>query len=298
MSGCKNKMKSQFKFDKYPNPQKIRENWISLDGFWNYSQDNPDTTHFPVEGIHHSIIKVPFCPESKMSGINCTNDYIKECWYSKEFTIPDDWLHKNVLLNFGAVYHKCNIWVNGKFIYQHTGGHVPFSISLKDVLQKKNLVVVQVISDVLSGQQPLGKQSKNLSPSGCFYTRTTGIWQSVWLELVPDTYIKNFEINASYLNESLDIKIIPSENSKQQLSSKITVKDSLGKVVSECSQETQVPFEFKLHIEDIEPWSMENPYLYSLEIELESETGTDTIHSYFGFRDIELKNGQFYSMGQ
>ena len=132
---------------------------------------------------------MPFCPESRLSGVE-HKDFISACWYRRSFKVEQRWLEGRVLLHFGAVYYDCKIWVNDTLVGHHRGGHSSFSMDVTDSVRAgENTVVVYAHSDVRSRLQPSGKQSPKHFGAGCFYTRTTGIWQTVWLEPVPAAYI-------------------------------------------------------------------------------------------------------------
>ena len=189
------------KKQEFYNPQFERENWVSLNGEWDFQILSPLMNE-------KKKINVPFCPESKASGIE-HKDFIKECEYSLDYNV-NSFKDKSVILHFGAVYYEAIVFVNGKKVGRHFGGYTPFSFDITSFVNEgKNNLSVKVFSD-LTANQPSGKQSRKPMSYGCFYTRTTGIWQSVWLEYVPKKhleYVKYFpNINDCSVNVEVGVK--------------------------------------------------------------------------------------------
>lgn len=176
--------------NEYPRPQLVRENWLNLNGEWQFEIDNAmcgeEKGFFKRDGLEQRII-VPFCPESKLSGIN-NKDFMLCVWYRRDFEIPEGWHGKNVLLHFGAVDYRAVVYVNGEYVGEHRGGYTPFSFDITHFLREEgNYVTLCAYDDVRSHNQPAGKQCPVLRSCGCSYTRTTGIWQTVWLESVDES---------------------------------------------------------------------------------------------------------------
>jgi len=182
----------------YPRPQFQRDGWLNLNGAWNFAFDfgqsgEESGWHENPSALDREIL-VPFCPESKLSGIGYT-DFIPAVWYHRNFEIPAEWSNQRVILHFGAVDYDCRAWVNGKLVGRHYGGSSSFSFDITDALRSgDNQLVVCARDDVRSGIQPRGKQSTQLRSHGCLYTRTTGIWQTVWLEAVNVNHIESVRI--------------------------------------------------------------------------------------------------------
>lgn len=167
----------------YPRPQFERAQWINLNGTWTFDFDfgksGKDRNYQSVEKFGKNIT-VPFCPESKLSGVEYT-DFIEQMWYQRNLSIPSDWNGKKILLNFGAVDYCAEIYIDGKFVQRHFGGSSSFSVDLTRYVQpgKTHNLVICVKDDLRSGLQTGGKQCGNYYSGGCSYTRTTGIWQTV-----------------------------------------------------------------------------------------------------------------------
>ncbi len=177
---------------RYPRPQLRRAGWQSLDGPWRFCFD--DTRRFTVpahvEGAWSHTIEVPFAPESARSGIGDTG-FHAACWYEREFEPPPESQDGHVLLHFGAVDYEAQVWVNGRRVGAHTGGHTPFSFDVTDVLAPDGPQRVTVLAedDPHDLAKPRGKQDWQREPHSIWYPRTTGIWQTVWVERVPDVYV-------------------------------------------------------------------------------------------------------------
>lgn len=175
----------------YPRPGFVRDDWLTLNGTWQFAFDPGDSGL--ERGLVHSElperITVPFCPESELSGIGDT-DFHQAVWYRRTVRIPEDWRGRRPVLHFGAVDHDATVWVNGREVARHSGGFTSFSADLGGVVSAGDEAVVVVRArDPRQGPQARGKQSGQYANYSCHYTRTTGIWQSVWLEPVADTHL-------------------------------------------------------------------------------------------------------------
>ncbi len=181
----------------FPRPQFDRgdANWLNLNGPWEYQTDrglSGEQRGYQNGAPFSETITVPFCRESELSGIN-DKDFCQAVWYRKTLTLPEGWnakAGKRILLHIGACDYITKVWVNGTYLGDHIGGYVAFSFDITHALcEGENTITIGVRDDVRSGNQPAGKQSHQYHSFGCFYTRTTGIWQTVWLECVPVDYI-------------------------------------------------------------------------------------------------------------
>ena len=184
----------------YPRPQLVRENWMNLNGEWQFEADNSrigmERAFYQREELNGKII-VPFCPESRLSGVENV-DFMNAVWYRREVELPEAWTGKQILLHFGAVDYAARVYVNGSLAGTHRGGYTPFCFNITAYLRPgKNSIVVYAEDDVRSGNQPAGKQSGKYASAGCYYTRTTGIWQTVWLEPVDTVSIRNVKYRSN-----------------------------------------------------------------------------------------------------
>ena len=176
---------------KYPRPQMVRKDWLNLNGLWEYAivaRDEQQPQNFDGQ------ILVPFPVESALSGVMKPVGEKKRLWYRRTFKISNKWANQRILLHFGAVDWETIVWVNGKRVGTHRGGYDPFTFDITEALNKTGAqeIVLSVWDPTDTGYQPRGKQVKN--PHGIWYTSTTGIWQTVWLEPVSKAYIKSLKI--------------------------------------------------------------------------------------------------------
>lgn len=196
----------------HPQPQMKREHWKNLNGEWDFSFD------FGCSGIDQKWqegktdwekkILVPFCPESDLSGIGY-KDFIPGVWYHRTITLTGEELKGDLLLHFGAVDYDARVWINGVEAGRHQGGYVSFTFDItKLVKEGENDITLFAADDVRSGKQPKGKQSHFFYSIGCDYTRTTGIWQTVWLEWVPESYIEKVQYYPNLAEATLGIKAV------------------------------------------------------------------------------------------
>ena len=180
----------------YPRPQFVRSAWQNLNGAWEFRIDHgkrgrPDS-HFD------KTILVPFCPESKLSGIE-NRDFMESVWYRRTVILTHEQLAGRVLLHFGAVDYACTAFLNGQKCGTHRGGYSSFQFDITEYVHAgENTLVVHAVDHQRGGKQPHGKQCDKYHSKGCFYTRTTGIWQTVWLEFVPRMYLKSVQVTTDY----------------------------------------------------------------------------------------------------
>ncbi|MBS4204882.1 glycoside hydrolase family 2 protein [Lederbergia citrea] len=282
----------------YPRPQMVRPEWMNLNGNWEFEIDHGKSgkqRNWFDTGYHFSEnIIVPFCPESELSGIGNT-DFMEAVWYKRNFSIPERWNNKRVLIHFGAVDYDTEVWVNGKSVGKHRGGYSSFSFDITDFVSSgNNVVTVCAEDDVRSGLQPRGKQSGLYYSHGCDYTRTTGIWQTVWLECVPETYISNVKFYPDPDNSCVHIEAELKGNYDDQLSieafAKYQGKDVGSKLAAVSGQKARLTVE----LSESHLWEPGNPELYDLQISLlKNEKKLDVIDSYFGLRHIKLDGMAF-----
>jgi beta-galactosidase/beta-glucuronidase len=265
----------------YPRPQMVRDIWMNLNGLWTYAI-TPASDGQPVSFAGN--ILVPFAVESALSGVGKTVGKDNRLWYKHSFTVPSNFKNKNVLLHFGAVDWRCEVFVNGKSVGQHEGGYDPFSFDVTAVLKKSGSqeIVVSVWDPSDEGPQPRGKQVK--SPNSIWYTPVTGIWQTVWLEAVPKTYIESTKNIPDLDKKSLNVKAV-FKNSQPGDKLKVTAFDGTQKV----AEQESATDELSLAISNPKLWSPTNPFLYDLTISLvRNGKVIDEVKSYFGMRKISM----------
>ncbi len=264
----------------YPRPQMVRKDWLNLNGLWQFQIGELQDP--PIGQTLKEQILVPFPMESALSGIEKHADHI---WYRRTFTIPKNWAGQHVLLHFGAVDWETTVWLNGKKIGVHRGGYDPFSFDLTDALKPgENELIVGVTDPTDSGTQPIGKQ--RIKPHGIFYTPTTGIWQTVWLEPVPSkAHIEDFVITPDVDAGAVRIKVIAPGATEAN----IDVLDGGQVIATRASQSLD---NIVLPMPGAHLWSPDDPHLYDLRIDI--DRGADSVQSYFGMRKIEIKSdGKF-----
>ncbi|HIS23075.1 MAG TPA: galactose-1-epimerase [Candidatus Cryptobacteroides intestinipullorum] len=267
----------------YPRPIMERTGWINLNGLWDYAivdigKDFPDSPD--------GKILVPFAAESVLSGVGKTVGEEKELLYRTEFSIPDEWRKKRIILNFGAVDWKAEVLVNGVITGSHTGGYTPFSIDITDAVSKKgkNILTVRVWDPTDKGFQPRGKQVSK--PEGIWYTPVTGIWQTVWLEAVNAAYISGLKITPDIDRKTVEISAdLTGCDNNYVLTADILDKEktiATGKSFNSRTITVTMP-------EDIKLWSPDSPFLYDLEIKLvHNGNVTDEVRSYTAMRKYSI----------
>lgn len=285
----------------YPRPQFERNAWINLNGEWTYSFDfggsGLEREWFKSTGFDQKII-VPFCPESKLSGVEY-KDFINHMWYHRTISIPQDWANKQVLLNFGAVYYKSEIYIDGVFAARHFGGTSSFQVDITPYVkagQTHNLVVY-VESDVRSTHQPSGKQNLQFASYGCNYTRTTGIWQTVWMEAVHPEGLQSVQMIPDI--DQLQLIIRPRFYKELGGKLEVTLKDN-GKVVSKETVAANSLSTVILPVKKMKTWSPENPFLYDVELRVIDKAGNvvDEVKSYAGMRKVHIEGKKIYLNNQ
>ena len=279
----------------YPRPQLVRTDWLCLNGRWQFEVDQGDSgldRGLVTRPLRGSII-VPFCPESKLSGVENT-DYLNAVWYRREVAIPAKWKGRRILLHFQASDYDTFVWANGTEVGRHRGGMTPFSCDLTGVaVPGKKVTLVVRARDNARETMPSGKQAWTYANAGCHYTRTTGIWQTVWLEPVPKrANLQRPKIVPDLANGRFSIEQ-PVQGAQAGLTYRARLRDAQG-VVSETSTRCGEGFYPRLDLpvpaERVRPWSPEDPHLYDLELELLDEQGqvVDTARSYAGLRSVAI----------
>ena len=239
----------------YPRPQMKRDRYLNLNGTWQLTAEGYD-----------GPIAVPFCPESRLSGVDKHFPDGSTIVYRRNFTLPEDFHLGRVLLHFGAVDQIAEIYVNQLFVGSHTGGYESFCFDITDVLKAENSLEVRVIDDLRDHILPYGKQT--LQRGGMWYTPVSGIWQTVWLESVPENYVNSLDIQVTM--DSATITVTPALNGT------VTLAEQAFPLVDGKAVVTP---------QDPHLWTPEDPYLYYFTL----TAGEDRIESYFALRTLEIK---------
>ncbi|MEX2477156.1 MAG: sugar-binding domain-containing protein [Gracilimonas sp.] len=266
----------------YPRPQMERSEWKNLNGLWNYAiQPFLEGTPENWEGE----ILVPFSIESALSGVKKRVGPDNKLWYQRTFTVPEDWDDERVMIHFGAVDWRTEVWINGKKAGSHDGGYTGFSIDITDALnnESEQEITVSVWDPTDEGFQPRGKQVRD--PESIWYTPTTGIWQTVWLEPIPEVAIENLKMNPEINDEYLSLKVNGSSKAEgYMVKAEAYAGESKAGEVEGPLNET-----LKLSVNDPRLWSPEDPFLYDLKVKLyKGGQKVDEVKSYFGMREVSI----------
>ena len=275
----------------HPRPDAYRPNWLTLNGRWQFEidKDNDGLSRGLTSGKDlAATILVPFCPESRLSGIGNT-DFMKHVWYRRSFELPEAMHEKRILLHFGAVDYQVWVYLNGQLVGQHIGGCVPFVFEITRFLRPgSNELVVRVFDDAASGRQPTGKQTHTVS-EGCVYTRTTGIWQPVWLEAVGQSYVKDFSIVPDV--EHGRVLINATVDGRQSGLRLLAQAFAEGRLVGSDSTAATGWHNHSLvvNLRERRLWEPKNPFLYDLTLTLaRGKEQVDQVQSYFGLRQVTI----------
>ena len=279
----------------YPRPQLRRDEWVNLNGRWEFEFDDDDRGleeqwYLGSRKFDRDIL-VPFTFESKRSGINDRSSH-ERVWYQRDLHIPSDWAGRHILLHFGAVDYRTTAWVNGSVIGAHEGGHTPFTCDITRALKGSyGRLVVRAEDPPTDRYIPRGKQHWEEKPASIFYARTTGIWQTVWLEPVSRSHIVNVKITARVDGE-VSVKFKISAPTGDQYV-KVAVRNGSGVLASGMSMAIGPLAYVSLRLQDPTLWSPENPFLYDARLELCGPGGLqDAAETYFGCRSISTQDGK------
>lgn len=266
----------------YPRPIMERPQWMNLNGCWDYAIV-PKGMEAPA--VYDGKILVPFAVESSLSGVGKRVGGEKEVWYNRIFNVPEKWNGMNVLLHFGAVDWKTDVWVNDIKVGEHAGGYTPFSFNISSALKKGgNKLTVRVWDPTDKGVQPRGKQVER--PEGVWYTPVTGIWQTVWLEPVPICHITNVRTTPDIDLRRINVAVTTSEYFTDRVRVKVFDSEQLvaeGVAVNKQVIELAMP-------ENVKLWSPQSPFLYKTEVTLESNGKTiDKVNGYVAMRKYSIR---------
>ncbi len=279
----------------HPNPQWERKNWVNLNGEWLFEIDNARS------GEHRGLqnaeslsgkITLPFCPESSLSGVG-NKDFMFCVWYKRSVTFTEDELDGNrVIFHIGGADFETKVWVNGKLAgLPHRGGYTSFEYDITKLLKAgDNLITIACYDDTRSPRQPGGKQSPRFESHRCYYTRTTGIWQTVWYEIVPENYVKYAKIIPDL--ENISVSINAELCGEGDLYAEVYYE---GKKVGEASKKNlSVTGQLEIKLSEKHVWELGAGRLYDLIIRF----GKDEVKSYFGLRSIEMRGDKFLLNGK
>ena len=282
----------------HPRPDMARADWQSLNGTWEFEFDDADKGqaerwHAGSRKFSKKIL-VPYCFQSKLSGI-ADPAFHDVVWYRRSLQIPESWRSKRIQLHFGAVDYEARVWVNGDFAGSHRGGHVSFSVDITDLVKSGGNTIALRVSDPSTDRTiPRGKQYWKEKSERIWYTRTTGIWQPVWIEAVDAVHIKRLRITPDVDRSQVGMEVLMSRVApelKLRISAK---KDGALQARAELDL-SQTRSTATLPLENQQLWSPERPNLYDLSIEVISgDRVLDKVDSYFGQRKVGVHAGRFY----
>mgnify|MGYP001040848685 FL=1 len=276
----------------YPRPQFVRDLWMSLNGEWDFSFESSE---FDLK------IQVPYAYQSRLSGIG--SDRICDVvWYRKNFTLPEEMSGKKILLHFGAVDYLCKVWVNGQYMTSHEGGHIGFETEITGALKEgENTVTVMAQDRMADLEMPRGKQFWEKESAGIFYTRTTGIWQSVWLEAVEEGYLDHVYITPDFDHMKAEFQYEIKGAKGACLKTQVSFEGCELAAVTVDAEREEGSFSIlldqqilsKWNFQEDMAWSPENPRLFDVTYTLLLDgKAVDKVTSYFGMRKISVENGR------
>jgi beta-galactosidase/beta-glucuronidase len=286
----------------HPRPDAARESWLTLNGEWQFeidAQGDGEARGLVAGKDLTSKITVPFCPESKLSGLALGNtEYLKNVWYRRLFELPAAMKNKRILLHFGGVDYKSWVYVNGRLAGTHVGENAAFAFEVTTFLKEgANEVVVRVFDDLRGGLQPGGKQAYNKS-EGCVYTRTTGIWQTVWLEAVGSSYVESFSVVPD--PEHARVLIEAAVNGADaELKLEVEAFADGKRVGSDSATGAWRNRRLVVDLKKKRLWEPGAPFLYDLTFRLTSKgKAVDEVKSYFGLRSVSIEGRRILINGK
>ena len=281
----------------YPRPQLVRDSYINLNGIWEFEFDHSLSEKEKEIYKRHlkDEILVPFCPESKLSGIQ-EKDYIQKVWYRKDFQANLN--GKRLILHFGAIDWESELFINGVYVATHRGGYVPFDCDITDYVKTgENYLTVSAYDDAKNKTYGSGKQVWDLKPRSCLYTRTTGIWQTVWMEYVDNIHIDSIKIYPNISEPSVTLELSLSEFDGVTVNARVTFEGGIcgGKTVSVSSKSTNI----HIPLSEKHLWEIGCGNLYDLKLTVTKDGKvTDEVSSYFGLREVGLSKEKFLLNGK
>lgn len=286
----------------YPRPQFVRPDWLTLNGEWQFEVDRGDSGENrglrsrPLAGS----ILVPFAPESTASGIGDV-DFLHAVWYRRVIRIPADWDGRDVLLHFGAVDHDATVWANDVEVARHRGGFSSFTASLAGIaVAGEDVTIVVRARDTPMEAQARGKQSTWFANTGCNYTRTTGIWQTVWLEPVPSAHLRSLDVVPQRADSSFLITADLSHRAAG-LVLEAVLSDEHGEIIRSSVSADDLAPKLRLEVpqDRVRLWSPADPHLYDLTVRLlDGDRTVDEVASYAGLRSVAISGNRILLNGE
>ncbi|GHA16267.1 beta-glucuronidase [Devosia pacifica] len=289
----------------HPNPQKTRSGWTDLCGTWQFAHDDAnaglDERWFSSADAFDREIIVPFPPESKASGLRETG-FHPYVWYRRSFEAPAHKAGERVMLHFGAVDYAADVWVNGQHVASHTGGHTPFSADITNSLgEGEQVVVVRAEDQPQDVRFPRGKQDWQENPHAIWYYRTTGIWQPVWLEIVPDVHLTDLHFTPDIDNSGIICQVRLNKAPRDAGNLSITLTHNGAELAATRVRVADSQLEFTIALGTLAHvqarngmlWSPEQPNLVEASAVLECDGGEDRIESYVGLRTVSAGTESF-----
>jgi hypothetical protein len=269
----------------YPRPQLVRADWLNLNGLWDYAITPDSIIKAPPFA---GKILVPFPVESALSGVMTNFDEHSKLWYHRKFSVPESWRGRRIRLNFGAVDWRCQVRVNGREIGEHEGGYDAFTFDITDALRTNGVnEILLCVTDPTEGDQPRGKQSRK--PEGIFYTATSGIWQTVWLEPVPEVCIDRLKCTPDVDAKTLRLWVAANDFSGNLQVEAVAFANGqeAGRINGPANAD------LSLDLTNSHLWSPDDPFLYDLKVTLkDGDKVLDSVSSYFGMRKIALRRDE------
>ena len=288
----------------YPRPQLQRPDWTNLNGTWDFVLDPDARWTDPREPVFNAQILVPFSPETRASGI-AHDGFYRACWYRRQFVAPQLKPGDAILLHFGAVDYIASVWVNGSLACTHQGGYTPFTADITGLLRPDGpqTLVVRAFDDPADLCQPRGKQDWQLKPHSIWYPRTTGIWQTVWLERVPSTYIASVRWTATLDRWEIGLELYTAGQLRDSLVSKVKLIGAGQLLADDTYAVTAGEVHRRIALSDpgIDDyrnellWSPDTPTLIEVRLRLETTSGEllDEVQSYTALRQVGVQGEQF-----
>lgn len=297
----------------FPNPQLKRDNWLCLNGEWEFEIDIANETYFTSNQrdwdnkvveistekrrkLKDKII-VPFCPESELSGIGYKG-FMDAVWYRRDIVLPKEMQGKRIILHFGAVDHDATVFINGEKVGEHHGGYTPFAFDITDKLNGiDDYITVLAQDDLRHGVYGAGKQCAKVNSFECSYTRTTGIWQSVWIEAVERQHIDFFRLTPIVEESAIAIELNTATADEVTLTATASFE---GRIVGKKDVVMKNGYTaFSLQLSELVLWDLGKGNLYDITFTLtQNGKEIDKVYSYFGMRSVSFKDGKFYLNGK